>query len=286
MLDWLDRVFRTTLDHLCASVTGHDQRLATFASFLRKNLAANHVSPLVQVALERTIIFWPSTAGVVPIVDTPGTSDANSLNADTTHQAVSDAMARTSSQLLLCGEKTFETEGSLAEYVIPYFKHMITSKSGLPAIKGILMPNNQFHYGPAELASAHLQTEDKERVATSMAQLCKWLDMANKDLPTEQRASEAQLQTLQKRCEVRVVYTQLYASLCLQSSADLDGLAISANLSSNQLLSLTNGPWLLSKLHLTHQFEPLSAMPSGTCLPHLTGLHKQGGTVCVTCYGP
>lgn len=202
----------------------------------------------MQVALAKTVIFWPSTAGLVPIVDTPGTSDANPLNADTTYQAVNDAMARTSSQLLLCGEKSFETELSLADFVIPYFKHMITSKSGLPAIKGILMPFGGHHYGPAELTNAGLQSQDRQREANSMSQLASWLDMANKDLPQQQRGSEAQLQGLLARCEVKVVYMQLYTSLCLQTSADLEGFALEGRRTVNELLSLTNGPWLMSRL--------------------------------------
>lgn len=226
---------------------GHDQPLDAFASFLKDRLAANHVSESVQVALAHTVIFWPSTAGLVTVVDTPGTSDANSLNSDITHQALNDAMSRQSSQLLLCGGKSFETEGSLSEYVRLYFKHMITSKSGLPAIKGVLMPHSEFHCGPVELFSAEVQAQDSKRVAASKAQLYKWLVMANQELPPEQQATAERLQMLHQRCEVQVVYMQLYASLCLQSSADLDEFAESANCSVNQLLARTNGPWLLSK---------------------------------------
>ena len=242
-------------------VSGPGQSLSAFASFLKAKLAANNVSPAVQVALAKTVIFWPSTAGLVPIVDTPGTSDANTLNADTTYQAVNDAMARTSSQLLLCGEKSFETENSLADFVIPYFKHMITSKSGLPAIKGILVPYGGLHYGPAELTSAVLQSQDRQREANSMSQLASWLDMANKDLPQQQRGSPAQLQGLLARCEIKVVYMQLYTSLCLQTSADLEEFALKGACTVNELLSLTHGPWLMSRLsasrddHVQHVFR-------------------------------
>lgn len=201
----------------------------------------------MHVALARTVIFWPSEAVRVPIVDTPGTSDANSLNADVTQQAINEAMAKTSSQLLLCGEKSFETEASLADYAMQYFKHMLTSKTGRPAIKGILMPASQFFFGPSQLRSPELQAQDDERVARSMSQLRRWAEMANQDLAKHRRVSDAQLDVLLQRCEVRVVYMQLYASLCLQPAADLEELAFKAGFKANQLLMRTNGPWLMGE---------------------------------------
>ena len=185
----------------------------------------------------------------MPIVDTPGTSDANSLNADVTHEAVDDATT-TSSQLLLCGEKTLETEGSLAEYAITYFKHMITSPSGRPAIKGILMPPERYYMGPLEMAEPAFQTRQKDdnaRIAKSMAQLGKWLRMANQDLPLVQKASNAKLDNLLQRCEVRVVYMQLYTSLSLQTTSELAAIADDVKCNVEQLLARTNGPWLMSK---------------------------------------
>ncbi len=187
---------------------GHDESLASFTCFLKSQLTVSQLQSALHPALTSTNIYWPSVGVTVPFVDTPGTSDTNPLNAEMTQQAINDAIDR-SSQLLLCGNKTFETEGSLQPYVVQYMKHMITSQHGQPAVQGILMAA-QWH-NAASLNGDFNQNADKQRVASSMNQLQIWLREANSELPAEDQATATRLDELMKRCNVKVVYMKLYA---------------------------------------------------------------------------
>lgn len=223
---------------------GHDSSLESFASFLRERLVISQIKSTLHAALEHTVIYWPSKGVEVPFLDTPGTSDTNPLNANMTQQALDDAIAR-SSQLLLCGQKTFATEADLQPYAVHYFKHAITAKQGWFAIQGVLMASG--YYTAESLYDPAIQQADKERVNSSEKQLQLWLQMANAELLVSQQASPARLEVLLKRCGVKVLYMQLYASMCLQPQERLQEIALSIGASVEELLQRTNGPWLLGE---------------------------------------
>ena len=223
---------------------GHDSSLESFASFLREQLVISQIKSTLHAALDSTVIYWPSKGVEVPYLDTPGTSDTNPLNAHMTQQALDDAVAR-SSQLLLCGQKTFATEADLQPYAVQYFKHAITAKQGWFAIQGVLMASG--YYTAESLYDAAIQKADLERVESSQKQLQVWLQMANAELPPAQQASTARLDMLLKRCSVKVLYMQLYASLCLQPQERLQEIALTVGASLEELLQKTHGPWLLGE---------------------------------------
>lgn len=172
-------------------------------------------------------------------MDTPGTSDTNPLNAHMTQQALTDALER-SSQLLLCGQKSLKTEADLEPFAVQYFKHAITAKQGWFAIEGVLMAPG--YYNAESLYNPDIQQADQERVDSSLQQLHTWLQMANSDLLQENQASSAKLDMLLKRCSVKVLYIQLYASLCLQPREMLQQTAMSVGASLKELLQRTDGP--------------------------------------------
>ncbi|KAL0024995.1 hypothetical protein WJX77_010082 [Trebouxia sp. C0004] len=176
-----------------------DESLASFTCFLKSQLTVSQLRSALHPALTSTNIYWPSVGVTAPLVDTPGTSDTNPLNVETTHQAIDDAID-CSSQLLLCGNKTFDTEGCLQPYVVQYMKHMITSQHGQPAVQGILMAA-QWH-NAASLNDDFNQNADKARVASSINQLQIWLKEANSELPAEDQAPA----TCLVRCSVKAVY--------------------------------------------------------------------------------
>lgn len=172
----------------------------------------SQIKSTLHAALEHTVIYWPSKGVEVPYLDTPGTSDTNPLNANMTQQALDDAIAR-SSQLLLCGQKTFATEADLQPYAVQYFKHAITTKQGWFAIQGVLMASG--YYTAESLYDPAIQQADKERVNSSEKQLQLWLQMANAELPISQQASPARLGAAEAlRCQ-----GSLHAAVCIYVSA-------------------------------------------------------------------
>lgn len=205
----------------------------------------SQIQSTLHAALDKTVIYWPSKGVEVPYLDTPGTSDTNPLNALMTQLALDDAIER-SSQLLLCGQKTFATEADLQPYAVQYFKHAITAKQGWFAIQGVLMASG--YYNAHSLFNPTIQQADKQRVESSQRQLQVWLQMANAELPLSLQASPARLDVLLKRCSVKVLYMQLYASLCLQPQEKLQEIASTVGASLEELLQRTNGPWLLGEL--------------------------------------
>lgn len=185
-----------------------------------------------------------------------------------TQQALDDAIAR-SSQLLLCGQKTFATEADLQPYAVQYFKHAITAKQGWFAIQGVLMASG--YYTGESLYDPAIQQADRERVNSSEKQLQLWLQMANAELPTSQQASPARLEVLLKRCGVKVLYMQLYASMCLQPQERLQEIAVTVGASLEELLQRTSGPWLLGELCAS------AALSHASPIVH----HLEAGVICV-----
>ena len=161
----------------------------------------SQIQSTLHAALDKTVIYWPSKGVEVPYLDTPGTSDTNPLNALMTQLALDDAIER-SSQLLLCGQKTFATEADLQPYAVQYFKHAITAKQGWFAIQGVLMASG--YYNAQSLFNPTIQQANKQRVESSQRQLQVWLQMANAELPLSLQASSARLDVLLKRCSVKI----------------------------------------------------------------------------------
>lgn len=250
-------------------MTGHNQPWDKCASFLRQSLTANQDDPSLRIALARTVLFAPCSALVVPIVDTPGTDDANPLNADLTQQAVNEAIEKSSRLLLFGGPKSLTAEGSLSEHLIKYLQHMITSKSSRPAVKVVLSPGLHV-IQPEHLARPEQLEQNTQRETVSMDQLRTWLGVANQFLPKRSQVSNDRLEQLLQRCEAKVVYMQLYTSLCLQTATELDSLANAAELTANELLQLTKGPWLLGVLLNTRclkaHYKGTSVVQSGNML--------------------
>lgn len=253
--------------------TGTGESFQSFMSFLKTQLVASQIDAPLQLALESETIYIPSKAFIVPIVDIPGTADCDPVNAATLQQAVDDAIER-SSQLLLCGDKTFETEGSLEPYVIPYFKYMLTTASNTAAVQGILMSGLQRHT-PYSINTDLVKANDRQRVESSLAQIMRWLHTANSQLPEAERASSDRITALMARCDVKVVYSKLYTSLCLQSHEILQRLAFDAEVSGQELLTQTNGPWFLGENVLIANLQTLvkhvcaSGAPLNCCTEHM-----------------
>ena len=203
---------------------------------------------------------------MVPIIDTPGTGDANILNEATTQAAV-DAATLNSSQLLICGTKSLDAEASLATLVIQYMQFMITSTQRTPCIRGVLLPETSGQrYSHRTVCSEADQVQREEKIANSMDQLQRWMQQANEELPAHQRGQPERLAALLKRCEVKVAYMNLYASLCLQSHDNLRSLAYQAGsqdrpIDVSELLEATGGPWLLGECKCT-----VSSTFDGQCL--------------------
>ena len=140
------------------------------------------------------------------------------------------------------------TEADLQPYAVQYFKHAITAKQGWFAIQGVLMASG--YYTAQSLYNPTIQQADKQPVDSSLQQLQVWLQMANAELSPSAQASPAKLELLLKRCSVKVLYMQLYASLCLQTREKLQEIAVTVGASVEELLQRTNGPWLLGELCL------------------------------------
>lgn len=233
---------------------GHAESLLGFRWFLRDKLIANE--PLssggVHVALDSTTIYWPSSSLLVPIIDTPGTGDANVLNEVTTEAAIDDAIQQ-SSQLLVCGTKTLSAEKSVEAMVIRYMQFMIMSKEVTPCIRAVLLPENTgARYTHRTVCAQFAQLARRDQIADSEQQLQKWMRQANEQLAEQHRAKPERLSTLLQRCQVKVAYMNLYASLCLQSHDELRRLAYEAGSDDNpvgveELLEATGGPWLLGE---------------------------------------
>lgn len=238
---------------------GHSESILSFRWFLRDKLTANEPFSPVHVALDSTTIYWPSSSVMVPIIDTPGTGDANILNEATTQAAVDDATLN-SSQLLICGTKSLEAEASLGPLLIQYMKFMITSSQSTPCVRGLLLPETSGQrYSHRTVCSVADQVQRQEKIANSLDQLQKWMHQANEELPAHQRGQPERLAALLERCEVKVAYMNLYASLCLQSHDDLSLLAYQAGsqgtpVDVSELLEATGGPWLLGECKCTTPF--------------------------------
>ena len=115
----------------------------------------------------------------------------------------------------------------------------------------------QHKHNAASLSDDFNQNADKARVASSRNQLQIWLKEANADLPAEDQATAMRLDELTKRRNVKVVYMKLYASLCLQTHDQLSVLAADVGVSPEDLLTQTNGPWLLGRCCLSLNSAPL-----------------------------
>lgn len=218
----------------------------------------------VHVALDSTTIYWPSSSLLVPIIDTPGTGDANVLNEATTEAAIDDAIHQ-SSQLVVCGTKTLSAEKTVESTVIRYMQFMITSKEVTPCIRVVLLPEtNGRRYTHKSVCSQSVQQERQEQIASSEEQLHKWMLQANEQLPEQLRAQPAgRLSALLERCEVKVAYMNLYACLCLQSHDDLRQLAHEAGsderfVAVEELLEATGGPWLLGECRFMNRGSLIS----------------------------
>ena len=213
----------------------------------------------MHVALDSTTIYWPSSSVLVPIIDTPGTGDANILNEATTQAAVDDATLN-SSQLLVCATKSLDAEASLGPLVIQYMQFMITSTQSTPCIRGVLLPETSGQrYSHRAVCSEADRVQRQEKIANSMDQLKKWMHQANQGLPEHQRGQPERLAALVDRFEVKVAYMNLYASLCYQSHDELSRLAYQAGsqeepVGVSELLEPTGGPWLLGKRKCTILF--------------------------------
>lgn len=206
----------------------------------------------MHVALDSTTIYWPSSSVVVPLIDTPGVGDANILNEATTHAAIDDAILN-SSQLLICGTKSLDAEAVLAPFILPYMQFMIRDTQVTPCIRAVLLPETSGRrYSHKTVCSLFDQRAREEKIANSKQQLQKWMQQANNELPEQHRAQPGRLAALLQRCEVRVAYMNLYASLCLQSHHELGQLAQQASsddrpVGVSDLLEATGGPWLLGE---------------------------------------
>ena len=218
-------------------------------------MTANLPLSAIHVALASTTVYWPSTSLEVPFADTPGTGDANVLNEATTEAAMDDAILY-GSQILLCGTKSFGAEASVEQLIIRYMQNMITSTEEALCIRGVLLPETTGWFTHRTLFSQMDQDNRKARVKASQGQLQTWFSVANQRLPEHQRATPDGLEVLQKRCEVRVVYMNLYASLCHQTVEDLKCLADDITsegraVTVEELLEATGGPWLLGETYIT-----------------------------------
>ena len=235
----------------------------------------------MHVALDSTTIYWPSSSVLVPIINTPGTGDANILNEATTQAAVDDATLN-ASQLLICGTKSLDAEASLGPLVIQYMQFMITSTQSTPCIRGVLLPETSGQrYSHKTVCSDADLVQRQEKIAKSLDQLQRWMHQANEDLPEHQRGQPERLAALLERCEVKVVYMNLYASLCLQSHDDLSLLADQAGSEEkpvivSELLEATGGPWLLGKAN-----APVPFCFASQCLLPMTSfaLHTKAPAV-------
>ena len=133
---------------------------------------------------------------------------------------------------------------------------MITSSQTTPCIRGILLPETSGQrYTHRAVCSAADQQARQEKIKNSLEQLQKWMDQANEELPEHLRDSPERLSALLQRCEVKVAYMNLYASLCLQSQEDLRLLASQAGSDDRpvgvaDLLEATGGPWLLGQFNI------------------------------------
>ena len=237
-------------------IAGHNETLLSFRCFLKDKLTANQPFSPAHVALESTTVYWPSSSVVVPVIDTPGAGDGNILNEATTQAAVDEACLN-SSQLLLCGTKTLAAEASLAPFVIQYMQFMIVSSQDTPCIRGVLLPETSGQrYSHRAVCSEVDKLARQDKVNSSFRQMQTWMQQANEQLPLHQRAQAERLSALLQRCEVRVVYMNLYASLCLQSQDELRLLAHEAGshdcpVGVEDLLDATGGPWLLGTSQLS-----------------------------------
>ena len=253
---------------------GHAESLLSFQCFLRDKLTANEPFSPLHVALDSTTIYWPSSCLVVPIIDTPGTGDANIINEATTQAAVDEACMN-SSQLLVCGTKSLSAEASLAPFVIQYMKFMIrSSHQDTPCIRGLLLPETSGQrYTHRTVCSKADKQARQEKISASREQLGSWMHQANEELPACHQAPADRLATLLQRCTVRVAYMNLYASLCLQSQDELRELATEASISNDMavevsdLLEATGGPWLLGEESSTSLIlRPQTASLDSHCL--------------------
>ncbi len=256
---------------------GHDESSTSFRCFLRERLTANQPLAPKHVALDTTTVFLPCIALEVPFIDTPGTGDTDVLNEFVTQAAMDDAI-HDSSQILLCGTKSFKAEATVGPLVIQYMQHMITSTSDTPCIRGVLLPETSGRYTHKAVCSEADQQTCHDRVNTSLDQLQKWMQLANQKLPQQHRADPARLKVLLGRCEVRVVYMNLYASLCHQAPGDLKALADDVSsterpVTAEKLLDNTGGPWLLGEHIIAHshtqscyQDKPCSISKLSVCV--------------------
>ena len=140
----------------------------SFRWFLRDNLIANEpLSPGgVHVALDSTTIYWPSSSLLVPVIDTPGTGDANVLNEATTEAAADDAIQQLS-QLLVCGPKNLGAKKTVESMLLRYMQFMIMSKEVTPCIRAVLLPETEAHYTHVSVCSLNIQQERQEQIANS-----------------------------------------------------------------------------------------------------------------------
>ena len=172
---------------LCLTA-GHAESLTSFRCFLISKLTANQVFSPLHLALESTTVYWPSDGLQVPLMDTPGTGDANILNEAATWDAVYDAMTH-SSQLLVLASKSLKAEATLEQFIIPYMQFMIRDPGNTPCVRGVVLPETTGRFSHKTVCSDVDAHSRQERIDASMEQLKTWLNLANAKLPSSHRSA-------------------------------------------------------------------------------------------------